>query len=265
MDRSDFLLSLKKLGIAPKEAADLLSVDYRTIKRWMARGAEVPEVSAKTIRAWLRLKQRGLPWRDDTVSLGFMDDQERREQLHLGREHAVALDEVLEKVKRRGGPAAPWSVDLERHVAELGAIQFYFYPLGNGLFSPASYTRSDIQPDIDRDWPLLEDAIACVTKAYSEKVAAPELIAIVTKSEANRRDLWRKHRVLEAAIKPMRSRPGWDAVQYVVHEPSGSEGDDLVVDIRPEVAMIKHTELEIAVRAKARLEGATLIVQIPPA
>jgi len=261
MDRNEFLLIIKKLGIAPKEAAELLSVDYRTVKRWMARGGQVPEPSEKALRAWLRLKQRGLPWRDDAVSLGFMDEQERAEQLSLGREHAMALDEILEKVRKRGGPAAPWKVDLERHFAELGSIQFSFYPLANGLFSPAFYTRSDIDPDIDRDWPLLEDAIACITNAYSEREMPPTSISIVSKSEANRRNLWKKHRVLEAAVKPMVSRPGWDAVEYVVHEPTGPEGDSLTVDVRPEIGMVRQTDLEAGLRAKATVEQATLIVR----
>lgn len=37
-----------------------------------------------------------------------------------------------------------------------------------GGFSPASYRRSDQQPDRQTDWPLLEDAFAAFVKAVGK-------------------------------------------------------------------------------------------------
>lgn len=78
------------------------------------------------------------------------------------------LDAVIQKVKARGGPAAPWHVDLKKRRATLGPIELSFYPLVGGGFSPQFYRRSDQDHDIMRDRPLLEDAFVCIANAISK-------------------------------------------------------------------------------------------------
>ncbi len=77
---------------------------------------------------------------------------------------------MLEKVKKRGGPAAPWVVDWHKGKATLGALEVTFYKLTSGGFSPQSYIRRDeIEPNVQRDGHLIEDALACIAKAVREK------------------------------------------------------------------------------------------------
>ncbi len=98
-----------------------------------------------------------------------MSEDEMAEQIRLMREHSVALDDVLERVRARGGPAAPWKVDLDRRSAELGqSFVVYFDALPDGGFSPKSYSRSDREPDRCRDATLFDDAIACIAEAISK-------------------------------------------------------------------------------------------------
>lgn len=78
------------------------------------------------------------------------------------REYAIELDAILLRVSERGGIAAPWQVDLKEMVATLGPIRISFYRLTNDSFSPAMYTRSDCQSDVDRDRHLIEDAFSCI-------------------------------------------------------------------------------------------------------
>jgi hypothetical protein len=61
---------------------------------------------------------------------------------------------------------------LESRQAKLGPIVVSFYPLLNGGFSPASYRRHDLAPDLQRDWSLIEDALFSIAKAVS--IAGPE-------------------------------------------------------------------------------------------
>jgi len=112
------------------------------------------------LRAWLGLLRRGLPWRpgDDNA-----------EQIARYREHSIDLYELLLRVEKRGGPTGSWTIDLDKGLATLGPMSVAFYKLQNGGFSPASYRRSDMPADPARDWPLIEDAFACIAKAFAER------------------------------------------------------------------------------------------------
>src|ERR1019366_25432 len=64
------------------------------------------------------------------------DDQIRRHQ-----EHDKALAALLRRVEARGGPAAPWRVNLKEHNATIGPMVVTFYKLLSRSFSLAHYRR----------------------------------------------------------------------------------------------------------------------------
>ena len=168
MTTANFRDFLDQLGLSQSEAARLLSVSPRTIRRWADVPSEMPGPAEQALRAWLRLHRLGLAWRPDGVAIGEINPEEIAEQVALYRQHAINLDVLIQKVEARGGPAAPWKVDLNKRQAILGPVRMSFYPLANGGFSPASYSRSDDHHDLERDWPLLEDAFACIADAIAK-------------------------------------------------------------------------------------------------
>lgn len=162
---ADFRMALNELGLHQTEAAKLLSVSDRTLRRWTEETAEIPGPAEQALRAWLGLHRRGMPWRPDTNSRSAADPM----QVALFRQHAVALYALLQRVDRRGGPAAPWDVDLKNHRATLGPITVFFHTLEGGGFSPSGYRRGDRQLDEERDRAILEDAYACIARAFAEQ------------------------------------------------------------------------------------------------
>lgn len=169
MTRQDFDSLLDELGLSQAEAARLLSVDARTIRRWADDPADMPGPAEQALRAWLALDRFGLPWAPDSVDLVQHD----RGQIAAHRAHAIELDALLTKVEQRGGPAAPWQVDIDKRRATLGPLQVSFYRLRNGGFSPQSYRRRDGPADLQRDWPLIEDAFAHIARAIARQRRKP--------------------------------------------------------------------------------------------
>ena len=169
MDKAEFEHSLHQLDLTVAEAAQLLSVSPRTVRRWAEQPADIPGPAVQAIRAWMRLQNKGLAWRPDAIDIGE-SDEELAETIAAHRRHAIELDDLLQRVDDRGGPVAPWVVDLERNRADLESISIGFYRLRNGSFSPAVYRRSDqASTDIQRDWPLIEDGLACIAKAIADE------------------------------------------------------------------------------------------------
>jgi hypothetical protein len=165
--RSDDLFAadhLQQLDLTQAEAACLLSVNVRTVRRWVDDPTDMPGSAEHALRAWLRLHRLGVAWRPDGLPLGGDDIDEMAQQIALYRQRAIDLDALLQRVEARGGPAAPWQVDLEAHIATLGPMRVGFYPLPNGGFSPSTYRRTDADPDLNRDAHLLEDAYACIAQ-----------------------------------------------------------------------------------------------------
>ncbi len=163
MEQTNVRASLEKLRISQTEAALLLSVSDRTVRRWVENSDELPGPAERALQAWQALDAQGLPWRPDAASMGFGDDA----QIMRCREHAIELYETLERVQRRGGPAAPWQVDRDRGTATLGPVRLSFYNLANGGFSLQSYRRSDQAADPHRDRTLIEDGIACIAQTFA--------------------------------------------------------------------------------------------------
>lgn len=166
MTNTELLDHLSNLGLTQVEAARLLSVSARTVRRWSEGSQDIPGPAEMALRAWLGLHRRGLVWRPDGEAIS-MDDSE---MIARHRRHAIDLDALLERVGARGGPAAPWQVDLERGLATLGSLTVSFYKLRNGGFTPQSYRRADDQEaDLRRDWSLVEDACACIARKLAER------------------------------------------------------------------------------------------------
>lgn len=160
---------LNHLDIDATEAALLLGVTYRTVRRWLFDGEEVPGPVEQAFRAWVRLHQRGLAWRADSVSIIEEDQQ----QIAAHRQHAIAVDEVLSRVEARGGPRLPWYVDRERCRATCGKMEVSFHKLTNGGFSLNQYTRKDTSPDVRRDRDLIDDATWHIAKEMKKDAAIP--------------------------------------------------------------------------------------------
>ncbi len=156
-------LTLSRLELTPAEAAQLLGVAPRTIRRWL-EGEDVAGPAEQALRAWIRLHDRNLPWRPDTESV-VQDDQD---QIARHRAHAIRLDELLARVDARGGPRVPWLVDRGRQIATLGPMEVSYYKLASGSFSLANYRRKDGEPDVKRDWDAIEDAAACIAQAMKK-------------------------------------------------------------------------------------------------
>lgn len=157
------------LGLSVQESALLLGINTRTIHRWLTGEVDIPQSIERVIEAWSYLNNFGLPWRPDGHSISLLNNVELRNQMFLNAEHSLQLAEILESVKRRGGAAAPWSVDLVAKKATLGDIWVSFYILPNGTFSPQSYGRYDKFPDTLRDESILKDAYACIAEALAER------------------------------------------------------------------------------------------------
>jgi hypothetical protein len=159
MSKTEFASGLKLLALSEAEAGRLLSVNPRSVRRWSEGSTEVPGPVEQAVRAWLRLEDLGLVWRPDGVAIWEVD------QIELFRDHHKELVALIQKVEHRGGPAAPWKVDLPARRAGLGPIEVSFHVLANESFSPSCYTRKDCSPDLKRDWKLLEDAFYCIAMA----------------------------------------------------------------------------------------------------
>lgn len=161
MTTQEFAEHLSALGLTPSEAAQLLDVSERSVRRW-GEGESVPGPVEAALRAWQRLNERCLPWKPDSVSI-FEDD---RDQLRRMRDHSALLDALMREVETRGGPSNPWSVDLARQRATFGPAEVSFYMLQNGGFSPSTYRRLDRAPS-ESDKLEIQDACYCIAQEIS--------------------------------------------------------------------------------------------------
>jgi DNA-binding transcriptional MerR regulator len=163
MTSHELRASLQALRLSPSEAAELLGVSERSLRRWGDNeGDEVPGPVEAALRAWIALDQRHLPWKPDTVSI-FEGD---KEQIQRMREHNLALHEVLKQVEARNGPTHVWSVDIPRARAVFGPHQVSFYRLGAGGFNVSTYHRKDAGP-AQPEPADLEDAVHAIALAFA--------------------------------------------------------------------------------------------------
>lgn len=163
MTAQELASHLSTLQLSHAEAAQLLSISSRTLRRWL-EGDDIPGPAEAAIRAWRKLQKYHLPWKPDSVSI-FQDDQE---QIRLIRTYDQELAAMLERVNKRGGAKNVWSVSISNGNATFGALRVSFYKLMNGSFSLSTYTRKDMDPNVTRDMMLIEDAAYCIAKAFGE-------------------------------------------------------------------------------------------------
>lgn len=169
MSKSEFSQCLSELGLSQASAAELLSVNARTVRRWAENPAEIPGPARQALQAWRRLNKFGLPWRPDGIALPGDTDDELAEQISKLRYHAIGIDRILRRVRERGGPTAPWKVSLDKRKAELGTLVIPFYMLPNGSFSSDRYVRSSSPTSLRHEVQLIEDGIACIAKAIADR------------------------------------------------------------------------------------------------
>lgn len=164
MTNAEFAQHLEALSLKQKDAATLLRVTPRAVRRWQGGEQKIPGTVAELLRAWRQLDAAKIPWGADLESIWYGDD----DQIRRHQDHALALAVLLSRVKARGGPPTPWSVNLKEHSATLGLMTVRFYKLLNDGFSLAHYRRSDMRPDPYRDQPLIEDAVAAFAAAVGK-------------------------------------------------------------------------------------------------
>jgi hypothetical protein len=155
---------LEMLGLKQTDAAVLLRVTPRAVRRWQSGEQEIPGTVAELVKVWRQLDARKIPWGADLESIWYGDD----DQIRRHQDHDKALAALLSRVEARGGPAAPWRVNLKERSATLGPVVVQFYKLLSCSFSLANYRRRDKEPDFNRDQPLIEDAVAAFSAAVSK-------------------------------------------------------------------------------------------------
>jgi transcriptional regulator with XRE-family HTH domain len=164
MNAHDFEATLKHLNLSQSEAAVLLGVTARTVRRWQRGETEMPVSVEHLLKAWSRLNAAQMPWTPDLQSILNEDNN----QIELHNRHNLWLDELMERVKMRAGSNLPWKIDLEKFTARLESVTLTFYKLANGGFSPAHYRRSDSSgTDAIRDQILIEEGIVAFAEALS--------------------------------------------------------------------------------------------------
>src|SRR5689334_5704247 len=94
--------SLRELGLSQVEAARLLEVSDRTMRRWVEDAAELPGPAEQALRAWLRLHRLGVAWRVDSISLNDPGPAEVTKAISAHRRDAIEKDDVMRRVSARG-------------------------------------------------------------------------------------------------------------------------------------------------------------------
>ena len=165
----EFNRHLEYLGLRQVDAAALMRVTPRALRRWQSGEQEIPAPVAELVKVWRQLHLAQIPWGADLESIWYGDD----EQIRRHQEHDKALAAILNQVEARGGLTAPWRVNLKEHYAAIGSMVVTFYKLRSGSFSLQNYRRRDREPDPYRDQSLIEEAVAAfaaaVTKARTER------------------------------------------------------------------------------------------------
>jgi hypothetical protein len=172
MTNEEFAKHLAYLRLSVNEAALLLGSSERSVRRWTEE--DVPGPVAAAVRAWRELEARRLPWKPDSVSVMERD----HDQLERIRAHDELLAQVMREVEARGGPANPWSVDMQRGRATFSHAEVGFHRLANGSFNVSTYRRFDRSPS-DDDRPEIADAVYCIAQAFACAATAAEALGAI--------------------------------------------------------------------------------------
>lgn len=169
MNYLEFNQYLSYLGLKQVDAAALLGVTPRALRRWQSGEQKIPAPVAELVNVWRQLHYAQLPWGADLESIRHVD----AEQIRRHQEHDKALGTILRRVEARGGVKEPWRVNLKEHSAAIDSILVTFYKLCNGGFSLGHYRRLDDESASYRDQLLIEEAIVAfasyVAKARTER------------------------------------------------------------------------------------------------
>lgn len=157
--------ALLSLGLTPAELAYLLSVNPRTVSRWIDGSVEIPAAVTQLLGAWQKLMGLKVAWRPDEIDFEPVNLNELAEQLDKLRRHERQIDAMCTAVKARGGCSLEWEVDLDKGSAHSGVFYLGFYRLANNGFSPSTFRRSDGRaPDLIRDRHIIEDAVFAIAQ-----------------------------------------------------------------------------------------------------
>ncbi len=160
----EFNQNLEDLGLKQSDAAILLRVTPRAVRRWQNGEQVIPGTVAELVKVWRQLDAAKIPWGADLESIWYGDD----DQIRRHQDHDKALAALLRRVESRGGLASPWRVNLKERSATLGPMVVRFYRLLSGSFSLANYRRGDREPNPHRDQSLIEDAVAAFAAAVGK-------------------------------------------------------------------------------------------------
>lgn len=156
---------LLSLGITPAELAYLLSVNPRTVSRWIEGTVEMPEAVTQLLAAWQKLRQLKVAWRADEIDVDPNNINKLANELDKLRQHETQINDVCAAVKDRGGCSLEWVVDIDKGSAHSGVFYLGFYRLANEGFSVSTFRRSDGRaPDLIRDRHIIEDAVFAIAQ-----------------------------------------------------------------------------------------------------
>ena len=165
MEDESLLAAMAALGITLNELAYLLSVNPRTVNRWMEGSVEVPAPVSQLLGAWQKLKGLKVAWRPDEIDVEPVNLNKLAEQLDKLRQHEQQINVMCAAVKARGGCSLDWDVNLDMGTAKSGNFFLGFYRLANDGFSPSTFRRSDGRaPDLIRDRHIIEDAVYAIAQ-----------------------------------------------------------------------------------------------------
>jgi hypothetical protein len=164
MKNVEFNQHLEALNLKQSDAAALLRVTPRAVRRWQSGEQVIPGTVVELLTVWRQLQAATLPWGADLESIWYGDD----DQIRRHQNHDKALAAILQRVKNRGGRPELWRVNLKRHNASLGNMTVNFYRLRSGSFSLAHYRCGDGEPNPHRDQTLIEDAVAAFAAAVGK-------------------------------------------------------------------------------------------------
>ena len=97
---------LEELDLTQAAAAEYLSVNPRTVRRWVEDPSQISGAAEQALRAWQLLKRHGIEWRPKHIALGneqllssIIDDY-RRQTYEI-------VDLAVKRVHANGGPKTP--------------------------------------------------------------------------------------------------------------------------------------------------------------
>lgn len=184
MSREEFADALTELGIDASEAAQLLRVSARSVRRWLEDEA-VPGTAEAAVKAWMALRRHGLAWRPDSMLVFQTEsDDARRKAANAG-----LLRQLLLEVDASGGPRTHWRVDLAKERATFNAAEVSFEVFDQGGFQPWTYHRRDRAPSTD-DLSDIRDACYCIAQALAGARQTSEALYAIAQYVARHADIF---------------------------------------------------------------------------